>query len=49
MNKTTQITISIPLELKDRIDEISEKEERTRSAVIARLIKSALKEYSNDK
>lgn len=49
MNKTTQLTISIPKELKEEIDKISEIEERSRSTVISRLLKLALKDYRYDK
>ncbi len=49
MKKTEQLTISVPVELKKEIDKISEVEERSRSTVISRLIKLALKDYKNDK
>ena len=49
MNKTTQLTISVPTELKDEIDKISQIEERSRSTVISRLLKLALKDYKYDK
>lgn len=49
MNKTEQITISVPVELKKQIDKISEIEERSRSTVISRLLKLALKDYRHDK
>lgn len=47
MEKTISVSISLPESLKKKIDNISETEERSRSIVIARLIKLALEEYEN--
>lgn len=47
MEKTENISISIPKDLKEKINKIAEAEDRTRSAVIIRLIKVALEEYEH--
>ena len=47
MKKTTSVSLSLPESLKDKIDKISEAEERSRSIVITRLLKLALEDYEN--
>lgn len=47
MEKTISVSISLPESLKQKIDKISETEDRSRSIVITRLIKLALEDYED--